>query len=387
MKRSRGLVLALGLSCSVLVIGIAELTARLTVGDARRQSFLRKVGHVSTSTLEEISALPDRPDLSIRVRLPPPQFADRQERYSIRPYSFHEDHYRIVDRQAGYVHRPNMQAHAVKKFDDKNVIYDVTYQIDEFGRRRTPAQDDLSRQGNILLFGSSSVFGHGLGQDQTMSAHLAKFAPRYRVFNYGNDLWGTNNVLRFVRNRDISAQLPPAEDNTVIFWMTFVNMERLFPSLKLYRSYRDLPKRLPYFFIDQQGQLADEGMMSDQVPQDFFFRSLARSALLAALPVEYPADLGLPQLRLSVELMKAVRTELSKKIKLKRFVIAFDHLHHQDWTQGLAPLFRASGFETVDYNGVDVTNFIEAPSMLLDGHPSSAALEFWMRQLTGDLQL
>ena len=137
-----GVVLALGRSWTTLLnfaIGVG-LTALLLVG--LEKIVFTRLNHPTTPPVAAESSGPPPP--------PPPHFEGS-----------YTDNFFVDDPLLGYTPHPNAQVQSIKKQGDE-VIYDVTYAIDEFGRRITPDQDDPARDKFLLLFGDSFTFGEGV---------------------------------------------------------------------------------------------------------------------------------------------------------------------------------------------------------------------------------
>jgi len=93
--------------------------------------------------------------------------------------------------------RPIPQALTVSKYTaDRERIYEATYSIDANRLRVTPG-GSAERDGTVLFFGGSFVFGEGVDEDQTTPYYFSKFTDhRYRVLNFGFQGYGTHQMLR-----------------------------------------------------------------------------------------------------------------------------------------------------------------------------------------------
>lgn len=84
-------------------------------------------------------------------------------------------------------------AHRELKFDQ--VLFDVRYGFDAQGRRVTPISDGKP-QAELLLFGCSYTFGHGLEDQETWAWKLGELlGPQWRIRNYAYNGFGPQQML------------------------------------------------------------------------------------------------------------------------------------------------------------------------------------------------
>lgn len=88
-------------------------------------------------------------------------------------------------------------------------LYDVRYTIGENGWRVVP-QVDSDPYGScdrefLAVFGGSYAYGHGLEDDGTVSAHLAKEFPRFTPYLFAAGGYGTANVYEIIRSGELDS--------------------------------------------------------------------------------------------------------------------------------------------------------------------------------------
>lgn len=87
---------------------------------------------------------------------------------------------------------PHIAWHSELKFNEK--LYDVHYFLDDNAHRRLPVAPDA--QNDLILFGCSFTFGHGLEEEQTWAWKLAKLlGPKWQLVNYGGNGYSPNHML------------------------------------------------------------------------------------------------------------------------------------------------------------------------------------------------
>lgn len=101
-------------------------------------------------------------------------------------------------------------AHRVLKFDRE--LFDVRYGFDARGRRMTPTSD-ARPQAELLLFGCSYTFGHGLENEDTWAWKLGKLlGSEWRVSNYGFSGFGPQQMLTLLKEGLVEIPLTPKRE-------------------------------------------------------------------------------------------------------------------------------------------------------------------------------
>jgi hypothetical protein len=99
----------------------------------------------------------------------------------------------------GYAPIPGIQR-TLKVMVDDEVIYDVTYTINNNGLRSTPSSNNSSAK-CLLFFGGSFTFGQGLNDDETLPYFMGKeLNENYRIFNFGFDGYGPHQMLSAIEH-------------------------------------------------------------------------------------------------------------------------------------------------------------------------------------------
>jgi hypothetical protein len=113
--------------------------------------------------------------------------------------------YESNDAFLGYRLQKNHQATAIKYYDDE-LVYDVTYTVNDQGLRITPTtQSEIA--GSVLFFGGSFTFGEGVNDDETLPYQLGKLSDgRYYVYNFGVAGYGPHQMLSALEH-DIVARI------------------------------------------------------------------------------------------------------------------------------------------------------------------------------------
>ena len=109
----------------------------------------------------------------------------------------------------GYSYPPNLKDFSSTKVArqadfSKEILYDVTYNIDYLGNRQTPYYKDdvLNKNNSILFLGDSLTFGEGLNDDQTLSFFIQNELGR-STLNAGMHGYGAHQALRLLEDDDL----------------------------------------------------------------------------------------------------------------------------------------------------------------------------------------
>lgn len=113
-------------------------------------------------------------------------------------------------------------AHRTLKFDRE--LFDVRYGFDAQGRRVTPTSD-ARPQAELLLFGCSYTFGHGLEDQETWAWKLGKLlGPKWQVSNYAFSGFGPQQMLTLLEEGKVD--ISPAPKRVALFLTIYDHIYR-----------------------------------------------------------------------------------------------------------------------------------------------------------------
>jgi hypothetical protein len=139
--------------------------------------------------------------------------------------------FRVRDAALGYALTPSITARH-RRTRGNDVLYDVTYEIDEHGRRRTPVDHGELRTSFLVFFGDSNTFGEGLTQTETLPYFAGKLAPQYRPYNYGVSGWGPAQLYALARRPDLVREIDE-RDGYAIFFLIPAHVARVIGSTRV----------------------------------------------------------------------------------------------------------------------------------------------------------
>lgn len=108
--------------------------------------------------------------------------------------TLHDDYFQDHE-TLGYAPLPGSRARARRRFGSE-LLYDVTYTIDETGLRVAPPFADGAGHECLLFFGGSFVFGEGVNDEETLPYQVGvRTRGRFRVHNFGFHGYGPHQML------------------------------------------------------------------------------------------------------------------------------------------------------------------------------------------------
>ena len=98
----------------------------------------------------------------------------------------------------GYVPTKSQTATAIK-YVDQQLIYNVSYTINDVGLRSSSFSKPLHKNQCILFFGDSFTFGLGVNDFETMP-YLVQKLSKYEVYNFGYNGYGPHQMLSSIQH-------------------------------------------------------------------------------------------------------------------------------------------------------------------------------------------
>ena len=109
-----------------------------------------------------------------------------------------KENYYIKDEIRGYSANPGVSVASKSINFDGDIIYDVVYNIDNYGLRVTPDNDNPAAK-NVLFFGGSFTLGAGVNDDETLPYIFQRESQsQYKSYNFGFHGYGPHQMLRII---------------------------------------------------------------------------------------------------------------------------------------------------------------------------------------------
>lgn len=136
-------------------------------------------------------------------------------------------------------------------------IFSVTYEIDEFGRRKTLTSS--SKTSHAIFAGCSFTFGYGLNNGDTLPSIFSKISS-YNPYNYGVNSYGTYNILAAFSERDLTKEVK--EQEGVMYYIYIdAHIKRSY-GVNFYQYYFE---NFPIYTLED-GQLKYTGTVEERYP-------------------------------------------------------------------------------------------------------------------------
>ncbi len=283
-----------------------------------------------------------------------------------------------LDEFLGYQLKVDLKVEVVQTVADE-VIYKLTYAMDENRRRVTPLEQTEARANFILFFGGSFTFGDGVANNETLPAYVGHFALEHRPYNYGVPGYGTQQMLAKLQRDDLSEEI---QDGSGIAIYTFIcpHVGRVIGTSQVHNTWG---KSMPYYTLDFNDKLIRQG--------DFVSGRPILSLLYPALSVSQTAkyfNITLPRIndshyQLTARVIEESANILKEELKVDDFYVLF--YPRATCSSLLIPHLDAANIKYLDYSTLFTDH--EKDFWQPDGHPTAKAYKIIAEKLTVDLDI
>ena len=310
--------------------------------------------------------------VEVALRLYAPWKSNVLERYYAPDYRG-SDEFGIIEA------KPGQYRSFLKNLKNDQFIYDVTYSIDDYGRRITPV-DKGNRDRFILFFGCSFTYGEGVGDDQTLPYHVGRLAAHYTPYNYGYHGLGPFDALAKIENIDFKNEV---RETPGIIIYTFMpdHLNRLLGSM----STMGWHFNGAYYRKSAAGKLVRNGDFKTGRPiWTRIYTLLSKSRILEVLKINLPPKIGDYDLKLFAQTCQAMDAIIKAKFPQSAFYVVIYPGTNSD---RLVQYLEEGGIKYHDYTRL----FDPAdPKFYLsedDHHPAPLAYQLVAEQIVNDLHL
>lgn len=279
----------------------------------------------------------------------------------------------------GYVFKPNAVGHHLA-YTSQGVIYDVTYTIDNLGRRVTPDPSTSADDHFIAFFGCSLTFGVGVEDDETLPSQIAESIPDAAVYNYGVDGYGTANVLMTFEARDLPKEIKFSKGIGIY---TFVRHHPWRNTGSMHCSGQWGPGFPAYEIRD--GDLVYLGSFQDVYPwRTRIYRFLNKSSFLTKW--EIPPVLLDRHIQLTVRIIREARQRFVEQFPEAEFaVMIYPYREPEPQLAALVPSLLEQGIRVFDYSELPLD--VPGGPFFPEAHPKPETQALVAQQLAQDLEV
>ncbi len=265
------------------------------------------------------------------------------------------------------------------------VIYNVTVQTDEFGRRVTPHPKNKPADQHLIFMGCSLTLGEGVQQNETLPYRTAEATKNYQAYNLGFHGATASDTWQFVHNMNYFEGIPQKRG-----YAFYIYIDDHLPRYKgnFHFVSRWIFSR-PYVRPDENGQATYYGQWQEARPWTVFFSRLYdQSALLQTLQLNFP-PIFQQDLVEFVQVVDSIRHEYWKKFGPENpfiFVFYFRGAHH--YASALKPLLDQAKIPYLDYSDYYLKQLSKERVLIpYDTHPNALAHKLVGELIAEDLKL
>ena len=253
---------------------------------------------ITVATLELVCGL------MLSFRTPPPQ--KLYEGNYLEPEAFYRH-----DADLGTALQPNRTVSCRLKVDNQ-VVWDVRYSTDEYGRRSTVVKESSEPQNLAIFFGCSYMFGEGANDDQTIPSEFVNLRRDYRAINCGVLGWGTQHMLALLESGMLPQQIPEVKTVVGIYlYVSEVHESRVIGEMDVVNGFGS---DFPYYFTTDGGSVRRSGTFSTHRESiNLIYRVLGQSNIRKL------AGLNFPRRRLSHYDLTTAIISRSRELFTKQF--------------------------------------------------------------------
>ena len=190
----------------------------------------------------------------------------------------------------------------VKKFDptNQNVLYNVTYNFNKYGRRITPTDDNTKRSKNLLFLGGSYTFGEGVEDNETFPYYFSKLAKNIVPYNIAFHGYGINDIYYNLKlkKKGMFANINTDRETYAIYYFmdhhikrtifpltSFVEIENLKGKNPKWPKLKEWYEAKPYYQISEN-ELVLKGRFEERVNINYIYSKLAKLKLISKTGID-----------------------------------------------------------------------------------------------------
>ena len=269
--------------------------------------------------------------------------------------------------------------------EDNQVIYDVTYTIDEHKRRSTPIQDISKTDKFAVFFGGSFTFGEGVEDNQTLPYYFGVFSQHYHPYNYGFHGHGPAEMLAKLETGDLPKEV--SEKRGVLIYSFIDNhVHRTIGSMYFVT---DWGWHKPYYHLTSNDEIVRKGSFLTGRPfLTRLYRLLGKSKTLRYFQIDFPLQIGREQLWLVYRVIEESRTLFLRQFPNSQFYVLIWPRTNANYDKQLKSFLESKNipfFYQPDLYPRDNDKFTIAPPV--DWHPTPLAYETVAQSLAHDLKV
>ncbi len=267
------------------------------------------------------------------------------------------------DQERGYKGIPNITTNRAIYFSNGTTIYNVTYSIDEFGRRKNKHTEEPP----LILFGGSYTFGEGVEDNETLNYHLTNLT-NYDLYNYGLPGTGTQHMLALLEDDNFAEEINKTGGKAIYIFIPN-HIRRVIGNLYIHKKWY-AGWTFPYYKLDKNLKLERKGNFKTGKPiTTTIYQILARSQLIKYYKIDLPKHKE-KHTYLTYKIIEKSKEIYEEKFNGTFYVLI--HPIHNDNIKSLElkELLQENNINILEYN-LTHTNIRKEYKIKGDGHPNA----------------
>ena len=278
--------------------------------------------------------------------------------------------------------KPNVEASSTKIVDNQ-ILYDVIYSTDEFGRRKTEKTSNAKHF--IAFFGGSHIFGIGINDEETLPAQVAKLVSGSNIYNYGYPGYGPQHTLAMLENKDFQEEI--LEKNGILIYVFIPHhVRRAIGSMRIAIRWG---RAFPNYVIGENDNLKREGDFTNGRPSlTKWYKRISSYDTLRFFRIDMPLFISRKHLRHTARIIDESRTLFLKEFPDSRFFVLLypDPANAEFSGTRIIPHLENRGIQYI--NLTDFINMKAAGNSInMDYHPSAQTHKHVAEQLIQELKI
>lgn len=270
--------------------------------------------------------------------------------------------------------------------EEQRLIYSVSYQYDDRGRRVTPIQ--ARARTAIIMMGCSFTLGEGVQDFESAPWILGKRRPDSKVYNLGVSAGGAGQSLWELSQGKIERLEDVHEpQKTVLFTYMGNHLERVVLRSEAFTPFFSWILAMPHYkevgnHLEYQGPFHDTGSV-----RNFFYRQAAMSSLLRFFKISVPPRFTDADFKFHAKMIQEIAKKSRDKLgPIEFYFVLYPGLIYDRNHERVAAAVRALGIKVLDYTRIDIDRLTGSRAWLpIDGHPSPIGNYIFAHLLDRDL--
>jgi len=258
------------------------------------------------------------------------------------------------------------------------VIFDVSYTMDNFGRRIIPGENNKNNvERFLILLGDSHIFGEGIEDNETLSYFLGKNNPSVRVYNYGIRGLIPGQTLDWLKIIKGPPEISEKRGTVLYFWADYLIHRNMLTLAEASWS-----SRRPYYFEREDGEIVAEKRICDAWPTwSLLAKAYSKSALLRFFGFNWPKDPKAEDYEFMAKLIAQLKRE-AIRLGADQFYVVFRPLY-SDLRFKVIPFLEKAGIHYIDYGDLPLWNMVKGNAQIpFDNHMTGEANEAFAREIS-----